>query len=177
MVLQPSHNTEPTRTLATRHCLVDIRGVMHSQVVPNQDPVVIYPHHSKLLYLWADVITKIPEDVYFLCLLHGHTGLNTKDAEHSHGHLQVVPGGIRCRSPCLCGKDEASGGVSAQAAGLDQAEHMRVPVDPQDLLPLDLAWQWLMMTKGGGQSTPCALSPRPARGAGGADCWWVCGQR
>jgi hypothetical protein len=65
MVLRPSHNTEPTRTLATHHCLVDIRGVMRHQVVPNQDPVVICPHHCKLLYLRADMITEIPEDVYY----------------------------------------------------------------------------------------------------------------
>jgi hypothetical protein len=64
MVLRPSHNTEPTRTLATRHCLVDVRGVMRRQVVPNQDPVIICPHHSKLLYLRADMITEILEDVY-----------------------------------------------------------------------------------------------------------------
>ncbi len=62
-VLWPSHNTELTRTLTTRHGLMDVCGVMHCHVVPKQDPVVICPHHSKLLFLQTDMITKIPEDV------------------------------------------------------------------------------------------------------------------
>jgi hypothetical protein len=63
MVSQPSHNAEPTKTLATRRRLMDVHGVMRRQVVPSQDPVVIHPHHSKLLYIQADMIKKKPDDV------------------------------------------------------------------------------------------------------------------
>jgi hypothetical protein len=42
---------------------MDVHRVMRRQVVPNQDPVVICPHHPKLLYLQADMIAEIPEDV------------------------------------------------------------------------------------------------------------------
>ncbi len=63
MVLRPSNNAKPSRTLATRHCLVDIRGVMHHQIIPKQYLVVIYPLHSKLLNLRANLVTKVPKDV------------------------------------------------------------------------------------------------------------------
>ena len=42
---------------------MDVRGVMRSQVIPNKNPVVIRSLHSELLYLRANVVAKITENV------------------------------------------------------------------------------------------------------------------
>ncbi len=63
MILRPSNDAKPTRTLASRDRLMDVRGVMCRQVVPNKNPVVVRPLHSKLLDLHANVVTEIPKDV------------------------------------------------------------------------------------------------------------------
>ncbi len=42
---------------------MDVRGVMRSQVVPNKNPVVIRSLHAKLLYLHANVVAEITENV------------------------------------------------------------------------------------------------------------------
>ena len=63
MILWPSNDAKLTRTLPPRDCLMDVRRVMCSQVVPNKIPVVIHSLHSKLLYLCANVVAKITENV------------------------------------------------------------------------------------------------------------------
>jgi hypothetical protein len=42
---------------------MDVSGVMRSQVVPNKNPGVVRSLHSELLYLRANVVTKITENV------------------------------------------------------------------------------------------------------------------
>ncbi len=63
MILRPSNDAKPTRTLPYRDRLMDVRGVMRRRVVPNKNPVVVRPLHSELLDLRANVVTEIPEDV------------------------------------------------------------------------------------------------------------------
>ena len=63
MILRPSNDAKPTRTIAPRDRLMDVRGVMRSQVVPNKNPVVIRSLHSELLYLRANVVAEITENV------------------------------------------------------------------------------------------------------------------
>ncbi len=63
MILRPSNNAKPTRTLTSRDSLMDICGVMCRQVVPNKNPVVVCFVHTELLYLRANVVAKIPKDV------------------------------------------------------------------------------------------------------------------
>ena len=63
MILPPSNDAKPTRNLAPRDRLMDVRGVMRSQFVPNKNPVVVRSLHSILLYLRANVVAKITENV------------------------------------------------------------------------------------------------------------------
>ena len=63
MILRPSNDAKPMRTLAPRDHLMDVRGVMRSQVVPNKNPVVIRSLHSEPLYLRANVVAEITENV------------------------------------------------------------------------------------------------------------------
>jgi len=62
MILRPSNDAKLTRTLATRDRLMGVHGVMHSQVVPNKNLVVICSLHSEL-YLCANVVAEITENV------------------------------------------------------------------------------------------------------------------
>ncbi len=63
MILRPSNDAKPMRIIAPRDRLMDARGVMRSQVVPNKNPVVIRSLHSELLYLRANVVAEITENV------------------------------------------------------------------------------------------------------------------
>ena len=63
MILRPSNDAKPTRTLAPRDRLMDVRGVMRSQVVPNKNAMVVCPLDPKLLNLRANVIAEITENV------------------------------------------------------------------------------------------------------------------
>ena len=63
MILWPSNDAKLTRTLPPRDCLMDVRRVICSQVVPNKNPVVIRSLHSELHYLRANVVPKITENV------------------------------------------------------------------------------------------------------------------
>ncbi len=63
MIQRPSNNTEPPRTLSSRYCLMDVRRVVGSQVIPQKNTVVIRPLQSKLLYFRANMITEIPKDI------------------------------------------------------------------------------------------------------------------
>jgi len=64
MILWPSNDAKPTRTLTPRDRLMDVRRVMCSQVFPNKNLVVVRSLHSKLLYHRAkNAVTKLMENV------------------------------------------------------------------------------------------------------------------
>ena len=63
MMLRPSNDAKPTRTLVPHDRLMDVRGVMRSQVVPNKNPVVIRSLHSEPLHLRANAVAEITENV------------------------------------------------------------------------------------------------------------------
>ena len=63
VVLRTSDDAESAGTVTARHGLMHICRVMSRQVVPNKNPVVIRSLHSELLYLRANVVAEITENV------------------------------------------------------------------------------------------------------------------
>jgi hypothetical protein len=63
MVLRSSNNTESMGTIASRHRLMDVRGVVGSQVIPNENAMVVRPVHTKPFDLCAYVVAEITRNV------------------------------------------------------------------------------------------------------------------
>ncbi len=63
MVLWTSNNTELAETSTASHCLMNVHGVVCSQIIPQKNEMVVHHGHTKLLNLQAYVVTKIVENV------------------------------------------------------------------------------------------------------------------
>jgi hypothetical protein len=63
MVQRPRDNQEIGRTNTARHCVVDIRAVMRSKVVPNEYPMEIRAGDIVRLNIRAHVVAKVAEYV------------------------------------------------------------------------------------------------------------------
>jgi hypothetical protein len=63
MVRRLRDNREIGGTNTARHCVVDLRAVMHSKVVPNEHPIEISAGDIVYLNIRAHVVTKVAEYV------------------------------------------------------------------------------------------------------------------